>query len=97
MNASAEIRDARLRAGLTQHALARRSGTSQATLSAYENGRKQPSLATLTRILAAAGAELTVRPGPFAANGRTLEQVIELAAALPTRHQRTLRFPRLPT
>ena len=97
MDASYEIRRAREGAGLTQAELARRSGTSQATLSAYENRRKEPSLSTLTRILGAAGAQLTVQPGPFASNGRTLEQVIELAAALPTRHERTLRFPRLPT
>ncbi len=97
MDASREIREARRRAGLTQAELARRSGTSQATLSAYENGRKEPSVSTLTRILGAAGAQLTVEPGPFAANGRVLEQVIELAALLPTRHERTLRFPRLPT
>jgi transcriptional regulator with XRE-family HTH domain len=97
MDASREIREARTRAGLTQADLARRSGTSQATLSAYENGRKEPSVSTLTRILGAAGAQLTVAPGPFASNGRVLAEVLELAAALPTRHERTLRFPRLPT
>lgn len=97
MDASREIREARMRAGLTQADLARRSGTSQATLSAYETGRKEPSLATLTRILGAAGAQLRVEPGPFASNGRVLAQVLELAAALPTRHDPELRFPRLPT
>ena len=96
MDAGEAIRSARRRAGLTQSQLARRSGTSQATLSAYETGRKDPSVATLSRILGAAGARLTVEPGPFATNGRTLEQVVELAAALPTRHERALRFPRLP-
>ena len=96
MDAGRAIRDARRRAGLTQADLARRSGTSQAALSAYETGRKDPSVATLSRILGAAGARLAVRPGPFARNGDTLAQVIELAEALPTRHEPALRFPRLP-
>jgi transcriptional regulator with XRE-family HTH domain len=96
MNAAAAIREARLRAGMTQQDLARRARTSQATLSAYERGRKEPSVSTFSRILGAAGAELSVRPGPFA-NGHTLEQVIDLAALLPTRFEPELRFPRLPT
>src|SRR3954452_16387572 len=51
---------ARTRAGLSQAELARRAGTSQATVSAYESGSKQPSVATFSRLLAAAGARLTV-------------------------------------
>lgn len=54
---------ARREAGLTQAALAARSGTSRPTLSAYENGRKSPSLETTARILAAAGFELAAVPG----------------------------------
>ena len=37
---------ARASAGLTQDELARRAGTSRTTLSAYENGRKSPTIAT---------------------------------------------------
>lgn len=55
------IRIARRRAGLTQDALARRSATSQAAISAYESGRRSPSVATLARILGAAGFELRMR------------------------------------
>jgi transcriptional regulator with XRE-family HTH domain len=105
MNLAAELRQARERAGLTQTTLARRSGTSQATVSAYENGLKQPSVATLDRLLAAAGARLTVQAGappvvePSAAQharvARGLLDVLALAEALPTRHQSQLRFPRL--
>src|SRR5919108_733121 len=57
---SGRVGRARLRAGLTQHALAARAGTSQATISAYESGRKRPSLETLERVLAATGARLEV-------------------------------------
>ena len=53
MDAAASLRDARRRAGLTQAELARRAGTSQATISAYEHGRKEPSVETLGRLLAA--------------------------------------------
>ena len=95
MDAARALRDARLRAGLTQAELAARGGTSQATVSAYEAGRKQPSLATLGRLLQAAGARLAVEPAPLARNARTFEQVLGLAEALPVRHELALRFPRL--
>jgi transcriptional regulator with XRE-family HTH domain len=106
MNAATVLREARERAGLTQADLARRAGTSQAAISAYEHGAKDPSVETLSRLLAASGARLTVEPAratvvePSAAQqrrtSRTLLDVLALAAALPTRHEPTLRFPRLP-
>lgn len=42
---------ARRGSGLSQRELARRSGTSQATLSTYEHGTKSPTLAVAQRIL----------------------------------------------
>ena len=106
MDAAATLRDARRRAGLTQTALAARAGTSQATISAYERGTKQPSLATFGRLLAAAGARLVVEPAEapvvtpsaeqLARSGRILAEAIALAEALPVHHERELRFPRLP-
>lgn len=50
---------ARGSAGLTQEELARRAGTSRPTLSAYEHGRKSPTVATFARLLSEAGWELT--------------------------------------
>ncbi|MDQ4041801.1 MAG: helix-turn-helix domain-containing protein [Actinomycetota bacterium] len=107
MDAAATLRDARRRAGLTQAALAARAGTSQATISAYERGSKEPSLSTFERLLAAVGARLAVEEAqapvvvPSAArlarSGRILEDVLALDEALPVRHDRELRFPRLPT
>lgn len=96
MNAAAAIRDARQRAGLTQAALAARAGTSQATLSAYERGRKEPSVATLDRILDAAGARLSVEPA-LERRARIFAAALDLAAALPTRRRGDLEYPRLPT
>jgi transcriptional regulator with XRE-family HTH domain len=55
------IRMARRQAGLTQQSLAKRAGTSQAAMSAYESGRRSPSVETLCRILAAAGFEVRMR------------------------------------
>lgn len=52
----------RAASGLTQEALARRVGTSQSTLSAYERGKKSPTLAVTDRILHVLGYELDVVP-----------------------------------
>ena len=49
-------------AGLSQEELAARAGTSRTTISAYEHGRKSPTLATASRLLATAGFELTAEP-----------------------------------
>jgi len=105
MDVRRALREVRRRAGLSQAALATRSGTSQATVSAYERGRKQPSVETFSRLLAAAGAGLTVEERawrvvePTAAQiaraARSLQDVLALAEALPTRHASDLRFPRL--
>ena len=91
-----------MRLGFTQAELAARAHTSQAAISAYESGRKEPSLATLDRILSAVGARLAVEPAEptpaddrLARNGRRLLEVLALAEALPARHEPTLRFPRL--
>lgn len=61
MTAADLIRAARVRAGLSLRGLARRSGTSHATLSRYEHGAVQPSLPTLQRIVRACGLELRLR------------------------------------
>lgn len=52
----------RVSSGLTQEELARRAGTSRPTLSAYEHGRKSPTVATFARLLAKAGWDLAVQP-----------------------------------
>ncbi|CAN5365556.1 hypothetical protein BH20ACT9_BH20ACT9_04390 [soil metagenome] len=66
------IAAARRQAGLTQAELAARAGTSQPAVSAYETGRRSPSVATLQRLLGACGsrAALTLS-GASAAGSRT--------------------------
>lgn len=107
MDPGPALREARCHSALTQAELAARSGTSQANVSSYENGRKQPSVATLSRLLAAAGWRLTVvrarRPvrepsaRQLARTAGTLAEVLALAEELPVRHEPELRFPPLAT
>ncbi len=58
------IREARSRAGLGLRELARRAGTSHATLARYERGEVDPTMGTLERIVAACGFELRVLLAP---------------------------------
>jgi transcriptional regulator with XRE-family HTH domain len=57
VNPVRRLRDA---ARLTQSELARRAGTSQPTVAAYESGDKSPTLRTIDRLAAAAGREAVV-------------------------------------
>jgi uncharacterized protein len=58
--AGALLRQARKRAGLSQVDLATRAAVTQSVISAYESGQRQPSLPALTRLVDAAGFELTL-------------------------------------
>jgi predicted nucleotidyltransferase/DNA-binding XRE family transcriptional regulator len=58
------LRGARQHAGLSQAALAARSGVSQSVISLYEAGRRQPSLPTLAKLVEAAGCDLELRVRP---------------------------------
>lgn len=55
------IRLARHDSGLSQRELARRAGTSQAAIAAYEGGKRSPTLDTLARVVRAAGRDLRIR------------------------------------
>jgi transcriptional regulator with XRE-family HTH domain len=100
MEAATVLRRARRRSRLTLRELAGRAGTSHATLSAYEAGRKVPTVATLDRIVRAAGFELVDELEPAvggvdrAARGQELIDVLELASMFPARHEPELSFPR---
>jgi transcriptional regulator with XRE-family HTH domain len=62
LDAAKLLERARTSAGLTQEELARRAGTSRPTVSAYEHGRKSPTVATFARLLSCAGWELAAQP-----------------------------------
>jgi transcriptional regulator with XRE-family HTH domain len=71
------LRLARDRTGLTQSALAARAGVAQQSISAYETGRKEPTLPTLVRLLAAAGLEMRIRLEPISDHDRSLDEMLE--------------------
>jgi transcriptional regulator with XRE-family HTH domain len=106
MDPSDLIRAVRRRGGLTQAELARRAGTSQPVVSAYEHGRRDPTFGTLRRLVAAGGerllvdAVLSVEGPPPAADdaerARRLVDVLLLADAIPVRRRAAvLQAPRL--
>jgi transcriptional regulator with XRE-family HTH domain len=71
------LRLARDKAAMTQTDLAVQAGVSQQSISAYETGRKEPTLPTLVRLLAAAGIEMRIRLEPIDDHDSTLETFIE--------------------
>jgi len=78
------LRAARERAGLTQRELARRSGTSQSVVARIEQGRTDPSSATLARLLAAAGYELRAELSPLpVADTHMLDDVARILGLTP--------------
>lgn len=85
--------------GFSQTELSRRSGLDRSVLSAYENGRRQPSVAALARIATAAGMELDLATARNAAAeehaSRVLAQVLQLAESLPYRPRDELSYPPL--
>lgn len=102
MDIARVIREARARTGLTQAEFADRAGTSQPTLSAYERGRRRPTLAVLRRIAEVGRGELVVSLSRVKAPGSVippdrgveLQRVLELASQFPARHHPTLDYPR---
>ena len=99
-----ELREARLAAGLTVRELARRAGTSHATVVAYEQGRKIPRHDTRERLLREAGwvsrgaggrrTRVDERGRP---RGDELVDVIVLADSFPNaRRPATLTCPCFP-
>jgi len=62
VSASAILQHARKRANLSQRELARRAGTTQATISRIEDGLISPRFDTLERLLEACGFQLEAIP-----------------------------------
>jgi transcriptional regulator with XRE-family HTH domain len=93
------IGEIRRSSGLSQAELARRAGMVRSVVNAYERGHRQPGVDALARIAAAAGMRLRVEPIPNAVDpvraARILEQVLDLAEALPQRKRGQLAYPPL--
>lgn len=67
---------ARQRSGLTQDELAAQAGITQQVVSAYETGRREPTLPTLKKLLAAAGFEMRIHLEPLDRHDESLEQFL---------------------
>jgi hypothetical protein len=77
--------------------LARRAGTSQPVISAYEHGRRDPSLQTLSKLVEAGGERLRIDAVPPGSDlppstdvyehARRLQEVLSLADAIPVRRR----------
>ena len=97
--ASDLIERIRTGSGLPQVELARRTGMQSSVLSAYEHGRRQPSVAALARIARAAGLEIELTEAPGDASlerqGRILELVLDFAGSLPFKGRGELQYPPL--
>lgn len=104
MDPARTLRHARIARGLSLRELARRAGTSHATLAAYEAGRAVPRVDTLDRILRAVGyaSDIDIERRADAtdaqrsAKGDELLQALELAAMFPARHAKRLGYPLFP-
>ena len=55
------MRIARQRAGLTQQQIAERSGHPRETIARWENGTREPSLATVAALIEACDLDLVIR------------------------------------
>ncbi len=100
------IKSVRRRRGLSQAELARRAGTSQPVVSAYERGRRNPTYRTLRKLVEAGGERLQLTasaprtdlrpPADLREHATRLVDVLSLADAIPARRRsRVLNAPRL--
>jgi transcriptional regulator with XRE-family HTH domain len=87
------IREARLRAGLTQVDLAARARTAQSGIARWESGRSSPSLETVQRLVRLCGFNLEVAVVPY--DDSDISQAERLLDLTPQgrleRHQRLAR------
>jgi transcriptional regulator with XRE-family HTH domain len=65
------LRDARRAADITQLQLAKRAGTTQPAIAAYESAKRTPSIATLARLLDACEQDLQIAARPRLRRGAT--------------------------
>ena len=94
---------ARRQSGFSLRQLAQLADTSHATLSAYEHGRKVPSVTTFLRILEACNTvvdfhlQRRIRHADGLDRGEELTQALILAEQFPSRVGKTLDAPVFPT
>jgi transcriptional regulator with XRE-family HTH domain len=88
-SAYAICRDARMRAGISQRALAARAGVSASTVARIERGRMEPTFELLTRLIEACGCELRIRVTEIDWSGRNALEEISFEDRLHELHALT--------
>jgi transcriptional regulator with XRE-family HTH domain len=87
------IREARLRAGLTQYELAQRCGRQRGVIARWEQGAVAPSVETLVELVRACGFDLPLELVPYDSAGT--ERLAKNARLSPERRvQRHQKAPR---
>jgi predicted transcriptional regulator len=81
MQPGRELRNARRRAGLSQRALATRTGVAQPTIARIERGQDDPRVRTLDRLLRA--CDETLATVPLAGSGIDRTEIRVLLALTP--------------
>jgi transcriptional regulator with XRE-family HTH domain len=84
---SALLQLARLKAGMSQRELAERAGVPVTMISAYERDLRQPTLATLLRLLRAAGFDLRMHLAAYDPHDEILAS-LDAGRSEAERHQR---------
>lgn len=81
------IRQARLRAGLTQTELAQRLSTSQSLIARWERGSVEPGFSTVVKAVRACGLDLSVRLASYDADHDLLiQENLKLSPTQRLRH-----------
>jgi predicted transcriptional regulator len=88
MDTGSSLRKSRRRAGLTQRALAARTGVAQPTIGRIERGREDPRLSTVERLLLACGETIETLPRAGTDVDRT--EIRELLALTPAQRLASL-------
>lgn len=79
MRSAAILREARLRAGLSQYELAERCGRKRGVIARWEQGTVAPSLETLIELVRACGFDLPLELAPHEAPDAELERNVRLS------------------
>jgi transcriptional regulator with XRE-family HTH domain len=99
MSAALVVAEMLQKSGLSQAELARRAGLQRSVLNAYLRGHREPGADALLRIASAAGVKLEFQerrpPVDQQRASYILNQVLDLAAALPYRPRAELAYPPL--
>jgi transcriptional regulator with XRE-family HTH domain len=77
------IREARLRAGLSQGELSERSGKDRAQIARWEHDVVQPSFETLRELIRSCGFDLELNFVPYAVDERETKQLRERLQRTP--------------